>query len=215
MNKKEGTSEQFLKSLNLLKKLKENHGVFISLTPPMQLSFEIDREVLPRYLQEFELTQGDFQEEYVHISYLLLAVLANREENFIEFDIEHSELEGEEADIRKATLREQLRTVKETLLDTRLKQRYDLKASSKAPTFTSIDWDIKLKVKDAELEKIKFPYATCRIKYQREYTDLTSFLGGKGFDSVQLNFSLDEIEYLIKVLETIKQNLQEIEEGIK
>lgn len=93
-----------------------------------------------------------------------------------------------------------------------LQDRYELKASSKAPTFSSIDWDIKLKTKDAKLERIRFPYATCRIAFQRDFdiSPLTLF-SGKAFDSMQVNFSIDEVQYLIKVLTSIMRHLEEAE----
>ncbi len=210
------SGEEFEKTLRLLKKLKEDNQIFASLIPPFEISFEIDKESLNKYLKEFDLKSDDFQRKQGLISYMLLAILIRDEERFINSNIKNSlskeKIKKEDVELEKKVFKQQFEEIRKSLYDVKLQKRYDFKASSKAPSFSSIDWDIKIKVKDAELEEIKFPYATCRIIYQREYTDsLPNFLGGRIFDSVQLNFSLEEIKYLSRVLETVKKNLEETE----
>lgn len=205
-------ADQFSQSLELLQRLKSENKVFISFVPPFDLTFEIDKNALPGYLKESNFTAQDFKKASSRISSLLLAILQNDKKEFIASYIKRHELEGKKEEEKTTELNRYFTMVENALLNDHLQQRYNLKASSKAPTFTSIDWDIKLKVRDAQLEDIRFPYATCRITYQREYTSsYTAFLGGRSFDSVQLNFSLEEIKYLIKVFQGIKQALQDTE----
>lgn len=217
MNKKEDRAELFKQVLATLKALYAHREIFVSLIPPLELSFEIDREVLAQRLKESHIDERDFRREADRISSLLLAILQEAEEQYVKGTIERLELKDEkEAEDKKKKLLEELENVRKAFWNQHLKDRYDLKASSKAPSFVSIDWDIKLKTKDANLEKIRFPYATCRIDYQREFSASPfAILGGKTMDAVQINFSIDDIEYLIKVLSAIMLHLEEAEREVK
>ena len=205
-------SEKFNKAVQLLKQLSEAGELYISLIPPFDVSLEIDRRAVAR-CREAGLSAETFKKESNRVGELLMAILEEKEDVFIDSQIERSELSGEEAQRERKMLQDELATVRENLFDTHLKGRYDLKVSSKAPSFTGIDWDIKLKTVDAKLEKIKFPYATCRIRFQREFEiSPVAVLGRNFFDAVQLNFSRDDIDYLIRVFRTIRQHLAEMEE---
>ena len=69
-----------------------------------------------------------------------------------------------------------------------------------------------MKIVDSHKEDVRFPYATCRIRFQREFTGSpVALLGGRPFDTIQLNYSVDEIEHLLRVFEKIRQHLEEIE----
>lgn len=211
----DGGSGLFEKVLSLLTEIQKNREVYISLVPPFELSFEVDRETLRKRLEEYEIEEEDYKKMLARIENLAIASLEGQEEGYIDGYIERQELEEDEAEKKREELQEQLVKVQDVFLTRRLKQRYALKASSKAPSFHSIDWDIKLKVKDAKRDDIRFPYATCRIKYQREFTaDPFALLGGRPFDTIQLNFSYDEVEYLIRVFGVIRQNLEEVEKGV-
>jgi hypothetical protein len=88
-----------------------------------------------------------------------------------------------------------------------------LKRSSKAPAFSSVDWDVKVKVQDAEIAVEETPYATLRIKYQRDFGgDSFAIFGGRTFDSMQVNVTAEEIDYFIKVLQRVGGTLQRIDE---
>ena len=67
--------ELFEKVLSILKELQENREVFISLVPPFDLSFEIDREVLRRRLQERGIEEENFREILSRIETLLLVTI--------------------------------------------------------------------------------------------------------------------------------------------
>jgi len=210
-DKEERANKIFNVTLEMLDKLVENGDVYISLSPPFSASFEINRDVLRKQLEDFSIAEEDFNRASRRISSMLLSILANEESDYIKAMI-RSKLKGESADKRRKSLQEQISRVKEHLFTEHLKNRYNLKLSSKAPSFTGIDWDTKIKVGDAQLEKINFPYATCRIKFQREFEESPFvILGGRAFDSMQINFTIDDVDYLIRVLGTIKRRLALLE----
>lgn len=216
MNQKKDRRELLNKALMTLKALCERHEVFISLVPPFYLSFDVDRDTLSQCLKGSDISEKAFRAESNRLGSLLLTVLQQREEQFIESRVEELELKDQAAEEERKTLQAALASVRGALWDQHLQDRYDLKATSKAPSFSSIDWDIKLKVRDAKLARIRFPYATCRIAFQREFESSPfTLLGGKTFDTVQINFSIDEIEHLIRVFTTIRKHLEEIEAEAK
>ena len=144
------------------------------------------------------------------IGVMLSAILEKQEEEYIDHFI--SSADGPQISDDVERLKAEIENVRDRLYDSHLQQRYDLKKSSKAPSFTSIDWDIKIKHFDAKLSDFKpFPYATCRLSYQREFDQSPLTLFGRAFDAVQINLSVDEIDYLSRVLATIRERLISLE----
>ena len=184
--------------------------MFVSLTPPYSTSFEIEREVLNKGLEERNLGKESFKKAADEIGSILLALLNDTGEEYIAREIESDGSTDEE---KESLVRSKVDLVKDTLYDGGLRLRYDLKRSRKAPSFSGIDWDIKVKHIDGKWEAFDpFPYATCRISYQREFDDSPwTFFGGRAFDAIQINFSADELDYLVKVLTGIKSRLRELE----
>lgn len=207
----------FEKTLAMLSDLKERRELFIALTPPFFTAFEIDREVLKGALEQYEVADGDFKRETHQISRVLFSILNDEVEPYVAHSIE-IESDQEDSSVDANALRDRYESlvskVRDKLLDDRLQQRYDLKKSSKAPGFTSVDWDIKIKHFDAHLDSfIPLPYATFRIAFQKDFSDSPlMFLGGRAMDSVQMNFTIDEIEHLQRVLSRAQQRLKDLEE---
>jgi len=205
--------DAFEKVLQILDRLIRRGEVYIALDPPFSATFEISRNILLRELEGASLAEEDFQRQSRRIASMLLAVLAEEESDYIASRIRSEELKGEKASKRREVLKEQMSKARERLLTEHLKRRYNLKLSSKAPVFSGIDWDIKIKTVDARLENIRFPYATCRIKFQREFEESPfTLFGGRTFDSMQINFCIDDIDYLIKTLHNIREHLAQTEE---
>lgn len=198
----------FTKVLNILCNL-ENH-VFVSLVPPFELSFEIDKDVLNKNLKGIDVTKEDFRKNSQKISSLLLAILRGQEKGFIKFYLDNQDSDNGKED--EKTINEKLEAVRKYLYNSQLQHRYNLKKSSKAPSFTNIDWDIKIKTKDSKLDNIRYPYVTCKFIYQKifEYSPYY-VLGGPAIDTVQINFAKDDIDYLIGVFEKVKSHLEQIE----
>ena len=58
-----------------------------------------------------------------------------------------------------------------------------------------------------------FRSATLRLSFQRDFEDSALLvLGGRTFDSVQINFSRDEIDHLIRTLSRVRDRLATLEE---
>lgn len=213
MNTEEREVDVFEKAIQILDSLIKDGEVYISLNPPFNASFEINRNILHRELEGVSLDEKEFEKQSRRISSLLLAILADEESDYIASRIRFEELEDEDASKRREVLKEQMSKVRERFLTEHLKSRHNLKLSSKAPAFSGIDWDIKVKTADARLENIRFPYATCRIKFQREFEESPFILlGGRAFDSMQINFCIDDIDYLIKTLRIMRERLAQTEE---
>jgi len=191
---------------------------FISLSPPFGSTIEIDRAVIRKYLKE-QTTNAelDFKKQAAEAGGLLTPVLEGDLEDIVRFRLQQRTADTsakESAEQFEKELREKLEQVKKHLWNEHLQKRYNLKKSSKAPSFTDIDWDIKIKHADAKLEPLEpFPYATCRIAFQKEFDRSTqSFFNA--FGSVQINFSVDEIHYLQRVLTTIEERLRSVEKEL-
>ena len=124
-------------------------------------------------------------------------------------------LDPEDAEVN-SRIADDARAVREQLFDEKLRRRYNLKRSSKAPSFNQVDWDIKVKRYDAKVEIFEpFPYATFRLSFQRDFDDSPfAVFGGRTFDSVQVNFSRDEIDYLVRVLSAASRQLATLEEDV-
>ncbi|CCQ90085.1 hypothetical protein NITGR_240004 [Nitrospina gracilis 3/211] len=206
-------SSEFEKILKILKELQDQENLFISLVPPFDISVKIDKEIRQEKLKQAEIDEKVFKNDLRKIETFILVSILGEQNSYIENVLERTNIRGPKAEEKRKEINEAIKKVEEKLVNERLKQRYFLKASSKAPSFHSLDWDIKLKIKDAQIEKISFPYATCKFRYQREFSESPlNLIGGKTFDSVQINFSGDEIDYLIKQLEIIKKNISQAED---
>jgi hypothetical protein len=208
--------KKFTSALRILKKLSDAGNLFISLKPPFTVDFEIPRDVLTQELKSSRLTEKEFLRFSDEISAMLDATLCDEANRYIEARIQRSldtrELKKPEIAARRALLTEEIEMVRAELFSKHLEGRYDLKKSSKAPTFTDVDWDVKVKTQDFKLGKLNFPYATFRITFQRNFRDdpLTLF-AAPTFDSMQINFTLDEIDYLVQALEKARGYLRQLE----
>ncbi len=140
-----------------LKTMCESQEVLISLVPPFEVSFAFDRDTLSEYLKKTGISKKSFRKEADRIGLLLLAILRETEEQFVEIHLKERELKEQEAAREEKILRQELDFVRKHLWTKLLQDRYNLKASSKEPEFNSADWEAKLKVRDAKLERIEFP----------------------------------------------------------
>ena len=209
---------QFEKTLAMLSDLKDRSELFIALTPPFFTAFEIDREILKEALVEHSIAEAEFRREAANVGRILVSILNDDVEPYIAYFVENSLGSSDsDADALQDQGRSLVAQVCDKLMDDRLQQRYDLKKSSKAPGFTSVDWDVKVKHFDAHLDSlIRLPYATFRIAFQKDFADSPLlFFGGQAMDSVQMNFTVDEIDYLQRVLFTAQRRLRELEDQIK
>ena len=202
----------FDSTLAFLSDSKNRGDLFVVLSPPFTASLDIDREVLQEFLDRGGVPESEFRRFAGEIGMMLAALLNGAVDEYVanpsQFLADGSDAFEDEEEVKAAVDR-----VRDQLYDDRLQQRYDLKKSSKAPSFTDVDWDINIKHFDANLADFTpFPYATCRFSFQRVFEDSAfALFGGKTFDAVQINFSIEEIDHLNRVLLRIRERLQALE----
>lgn len=199
--------EDFKLVVDILKE--PSNEVFVSLNPPFYISFEINADILDKNLSEKDMDKELFFSISRIAGFLLLQLLQSNDEDEIVENLTDNLKDESERDKEKIQLREQLKIVKSDLLTENISDRYTLKISSKAPSFSSVDWDIKLKINDSKIKEIHVPYATCKFEYQREFKfPLYYPSGNRFFDSMQINFSLDEVKYLKRIFADIEKKLE-------
>ena len=142
---------------------------------------------------------------------MLRGLLEGIVEEYVEYRL--GDLDGQERSDKEAALHKRVEEVEHQLYDDRLRRRYALKKTSKAPAFAAIEWDIKTKIADGTMPELeRFPYATCRIAYQRGFDNTPWSVLGNPFESTQINLTIDEVRYVIRVLQTIQNRLESAEQ---
>lgn len=210
--------DKFKNLVHILARLSKESKLYVAIVPPYFVRLVIDQDHYDSVLRETELKREEFERLLNQIAAMILASLSEREDEFITHEMEaHQGMEAN--DENEELLKEKLLFVKENLISQHLAKRYLLKKSSKAPAFAELDWDIKLKSDDAkqnEFEAEWFPYTTLKIKFQRDFSDSPfAIFSGSTFDSVQINLTIDEVEYLKRELNKVENRLRTREEGLK
>ena len=202
-------------ALAVLGQWRSDSQLFISLSPPFSVTLEVDRTVMRDTLERSAMTEQEFRAASNEVGLILLNVLNRTEERYIQTRgaEEASDVSSLATHTTPSEREANVREVKARLYDDYLQGRYDLKKSSKAPSFKSVDWDVKVKHYDANFDEFRpFPYTTLRLSFQRDFEDSAfAILGGRTFDSVQVNFSKDELDYLIRVLSRARERLVSLE----
>jgi len=213
-----GDAQKELEDFNTLIEIltEPSNEVFVSLNPPFDISFEINADLLDKNISNRKIEKQTFFQLSRKSAIILLLLLQELDEDSIVENFTRNIEDEKELEKESLLVKNELKIVKDKLLNDpnlRLLERYKLKISSKAPSFSSIDWDIKLKINDSEIEEINIPYATCKFEYQREFKIPKYFLAGtRFFDSMQINFSLDEVKYLKRIFANIEKKLEKAEE---
>lgn len=190
-----------------------SNEVFVSMSPPFDISFEINADILDNNISNKNINKKLFFAISRTAGFLLLSLLQDRNEDAIVEEFTRNIEDETEREKEAFFLKDALKIVKDSLLTENLSNRYKLKISSKAPSFSSIDWDIKLKINDSKIKEINIPYATCKFQYQREFQLPLYYLAASStFDSIQINFSLDEVRHLKRIFANIEKKLEEAEE---
>ena len=197
---------EFGRVIAIVKQAIEEGEAFVSLAPPYenQIAFVDSKQIATRLAKD-DIAPAAFNAILRRINQLLQHILGEHEDDEIPT---RPPFHKDDPELLKA----QLGVVRQSLYSERLQNRYDLKRSSKAPAFTSIDWDVKIKIDDAEFAIERTPYATIKIRYQRDFGgDSFSIFGGRTFDSTQLNFTSEEVEFVIRVLKRLSATLRSVE----
>ncbi len=202
--------EKFDAVLAMIAQLSATGDCFILLTPPLAAAIEVRSDDELNALGDRGISKAERNTAMREITDLVIAVLGDQLDEFIEYKAPDS---GEGA---SGEWRGRAEAVAQSLVDERLRRRYLLKRLSKAPAFVDIDWDIKVKIDDAAASEFKpFPYTTLKLRFQREFGEGPwFFLGTSPLESVQVNFSRDELEYLIHSLKLASEALNKAERGL-
>ena len=202
-------------ALAILEQWKADSQLFISLSPPFVVTLEVDRAVMRNTLTRSALSEHEFRTASNEVGVILLNVLNGTEERYVRGSgMEAGDLSDSDTHASQEQREADVKEVRSRLYDDYLQRRYDLKKSSKAPSFNGVDWDVKVKRFDANFDEFQpFPYATLRLSFQREFEDsVFVILGGRTFDSVQINFTKDEVDHLIRVLSRTRERLVALED---
>ena len=198
--------------LAMLARLIAENECFILFAPPFAATIEVRDLHAWKALEDQGVTGAERDTATKDITDLMLANLQDEVNSFVEHKTEHNESETSDT---AQEWRSRSEAVAQSLIGEHLRRRYLLKRLSKAPAFTDIDWDVKVKVGDASESNLQpFPYATIKLRFQREFGgDVVSWLSGRHLESVQVNFSSDELAYLIHSLELANAALHKAEGG--
>lgn len=192
-------------TLEILSELYRSQQLFITLLPPFSVEFEIDEQSTAKVL-DARVTERQFRTEAQEIGIFLLAHLEGDVEAYIEG---RSNRQGGPD---RAVLTQRAAAVRDAFWSEGLQSRYQLKVTSKAPAFAGLDWDIKIKLEDAKVAGLNLPYATCKLRFQREFEDSPyTVISGRVFDAVQVNFTKDEIDYVLRVFQVVRDRLQALQ----
>ena len=182
---------------------------FVLMTPPYSVEFTFpDRAARTSWLSQAGISPQEFAKQSERVAWLLHALLNGIDAEGLANRLSRHE-KGEPDTATVEDYQRDMDFVRARVYTDRLQNRWDLKQSSKAPSFSAIDWDVKVKVADADREVASIPYATVRLRFQRDFGhDPYALFGGRAFDSVQVNFSPDEIEYVRNVLSRALESLE-------
>jgi hypothetical protein len=215
---------QFKGMVTVIERLLKQKNVFISVSierlPGIVL--EIEEEALGPELKAKSIEEKDFRDIVDEISPMMLACMEDRQDSFIEgkTDALRSE-EDYDADRiaeEEVLLREKMMLVDERLVDQNLKDWLLFKRSAKTPVFSGLEWDIKVKHFDSKKQPVSpLPYATCQIKYQKGFprSPIALLFEASPADAIEIDFTLDDIEHMIKRLGVVKDKLGALVKGGK
>jgi len=216
MSNETETPVKFQEAVKIVRNLIDNGSIFIVVSPIeiSEVKVQVDKESLQATLKPTTFSYDDFNNFLGEISRLISICLEKSEDGYIKSRVEHWRDEQRYDETRianeKSLLESKLLSVKETLIDERLNQRYFLKKYAKSPYFTGFDWEVNVKHSDGETDVIQpLPYATCQIRFADPGTKYRFSLM-EHTESVQIDWTEEEIDYMIRVLEVIKQRIQHL-----
>ena len=196
-------------------------NIYIDASPieGVDIKVQIDKQSLEKSLKSTHFTYDDFKAFLKEISSIISACLEDREEYYInrevEFWRENDKYDDAKISMQKSLLESKYQAVKEQLIDDSLRYRYFFKKHAKSPYFVGCDWQVNTKHADSDTEMPKsLAYATCLIRY---------ISPGKGIrfpflpvtESIEIDCTGDEIEYIIRTLSVIKDKIKAVQQNIK
>ncbi len=216
MSNETETLVQFKEAIRIVRNLIDNGSifVFVSSIEASEIKVQVDKESLQATLKPAAFSYDDFNNFLGEISRFISICLDKNEDIYIKGRVEYWRDEEKYDETRiadeKSLLESKLRSVRETLVDERLNQRYFLKKYAKSPYFTGFDWEINVKHSDGAVDVVQpLPYVTCQIRFAEPGTKHRfSFI--EHTKSLQIDWTEEEVDYMIRVLEVIKQRIQQL-----
>lgn len=214
--------EEFEKLVDAMAALLEGGHIFVSIRfeMPPGLSLVLEREAAKAEIERRGLSLDQF-EEFLdeEVPNLMVALLTDSEEGYVESQLDSlkEEREGitdEQLEAERATRLAKLGAVSERIVDNAMRKRFTFKRRARSPVFVAFGWAVDVRHFDAkEQDELGLPYATCQIKYQKGIPALPFgiLLGGPRLESVEIDCTLDEIEYMIRTLGEVREKLHSLQ----
>jgi len=216
--------EEFLKTLSIVEKLLRDKNIFFSISVERYpgLTLKIEEPSLDLELERESVSKTDFQSVLeAEIAEMIVMCLEGPEarQAYVKSEIDDLREEGyDETQLaeKKTLLEKKLEFVSTKLIDEHLRQRYLFKRRARVPVFIGLDWGINVREFDSQAEELRaFPYATIQIRYQKGVPagPVRILLGTAApLETLEVDCTLDEIEYMIRVLSEAKSRLQDATE---
>lgn len=175
--------------------------VFLEFFPPSASIRILDDETLKSLLTKKGLSLETFRFFIGEVPRLITVCLDGQQKSHIEESSRHWKEPNIEAE--KKFLEQKLKSIEE-LITIRIKEAWEFKKHSKANFFSDFAWDIKVKLFDSESENQQpLVLASCQISYG---VGAIRFIDSR--DSVEINCTEIDIDFLIKVLTTVKEKIE-------
>jgi len=217
-NEKE-TLLAFQSAVGIVRKLIDEGGIYIVVSPVERtdIKLQVDRQFLEATLEPTPFSYGDFTKFLNEMSVMVSVCLEEREEIYVQRRVENWRDENNYDEPRiaeeKSLLERKLQVIKGTLIDDRLSQRYFLKDHAKAPYFVDFDWEVNVKHSDSEVDMAQpLPYATCRLRYARPGAR-PRFPWAQSVESIQIDWTEEEIDYIVRILGVVKERIRAVKQG--
>ncbi len=219
--------KQFATLLSEVRLLLDRNEAYLALTPPFAARLVIDEAVLAEMAAKLEVDEKILQQQVQEVSLMILGVLMEQQDSMASYlvsrvhdrdvvSVERPPEQRQESEAKAKLFRTRMKSIAEVVVDKHLRNRFRLKVASKAPSFSGISWDVKVKVlddADKEFSAGRVPYTTIRVEYQKQFSEDSTFvLGPDVFDAVQINLTRDDVEFLVRTLRRLSDSLAEFEE---
>jgi len=207
--------------LAIVQRLLKQRKIFLSISSEKAITLEIEDEAIEAEAKRTAIAADELKSVLVtQISRMLLICLDNEQDEYIEMQYRTrpylEEIPKDEINKRKSVLRTKLELVNKQLIDDRLKERYQFKKLAKADTFIEADWELKVKHSDRKNRSASpYPYATIQIKYQINKGDRSFLFGPTTVESKEIDFTLEELEYMENLLKAARNGLNHLAKEIQ
>jgi hypothetical protein len=220
MEGKEVTLDQFKDAAKIVQRLVGEGKIYIAASPIERANIvvQVDKQSLEETLKSTPFSYNVFTNVLNQMSRLLSWCLDETEQIYVNSTVQEwqmgSKLDPKIIAEKKALLQEEIEVVKEQLLSNSLRERYFFKGHSKSPYFVGCDWEIDVKYSDSVANVVHaIPYVTCQIRYARP-KPAGRFPWMAGWESLEFDLMEDEVDYMSRILNVIKERMHSVKQNI-